>query len=203
MYEFEDRSKLRVAMRPEGTAGVVRAYLENDLDETQGLSKFFYLGPMFRSERHQAGRLRQFHQIGVEVLGTDSPFSDAEILQALTLFLDDVGAGGYRVKLNNLGSFEERTGFRKVLQEYFEPKKDKLCDDCKNRLSKNVFRLLDCKNRSCRDIVEHSPRISGHLSAASNDHFEKVCGAMQICGIPYDLDPYMVRGLDYYTKTVF
>ncbi len=203
MYEFEDRSKERVAMRPEGTAGIVRAYLENNFDKTQGLCKFFYLGPMFRSERPQAGRLRQFHQIGVETLGTDSPYADAETLQALTLFLDLAGAGGYQVKLNNLGTFEERAEFKKVLQKYFDPYKERLCDDCKNRLTKNVFRLLDCKNSSCREIIEKSPKISGHLSAPSKEHFDKVCQALESSDMTYKLDPYMVRGLDYYTKTVF
>ena len=203
MYEFEDRSKTRVAMRPEGTAGIVRAYLENNLDKTQGLCKFFYSGPMFRSERPQAGRLRQFHQIGLEELGTDSPYADAEILHALTAFLDAVGITGYQVKLNNLGTFEERAGFRKVLQDFFEPKKDKLCADCQNRLSKNVFRLLDCKNPSCHTLVEKSPAITGFLSEPSKEHFNKVCQSLETCGISYQLDPYMVRGLDYYTRTVF
>ncbi len=203
MYEFEDRSKTRVTLRPEGTAGIVRAYLENNFDKTQGLCKFYSIGPMFRSERPQAGRLRQFHQIGVEELGTDSPYADAEVLHALTTFLDAMGAGGYHVKLNNLGTIEERVGFKKVLQEYFDPKKDKLCEDCKNRLSKNVFRLLDCKNPSCRVIVEKSPLITGYLSGASKEHFDKVRQALETCGISHKLDPYMVRGLDYYTKTVF
>ena len=203
MYEFEDRSKTRVAMRPEGTAGVVRAYLENNFDKTQGLCKFYYLGPMFRSERPQAGRQRQFHQIGVETLGTESPYADAEVLHALTAFLDAAGARGYEVKLNNLGTFEERAEFKKVLQGYFEPKKEKLCEDCKHRLSKNVFRLLDCKNPSCRLIVEKSPAIVAYLSPESREHLDKVCQSLKACGIAYKLDPYMVRGLDYYTKTVF
>lgn len=203
MYEFTDRSQTQVALRPEGTAGVVRAYLENDLDKTQGLAKFYYLGPMFRSERPQAGRLRQFHQIGVEALGTDSAYSDAEVIQMLALFLDQIGASGYTLKLNNLGSFEDRAQFRKVLQKYFEPFQDKLCPDCKNRLTKNVFRLLDCKVSSCRVIVEKSPLISDFLSEASRAHFETTCQALKLANIPYAIDPYMVRGLDYYTKTVF
>ena len=115
MYEFEDRSKTQVALRPEGTAGIVRAYLENDFDKKDGLCKFYYLGPMFRSERPQAGRLRQFHQIGVEQLGTDSPYEDAETIHGLTTFLDKVGAHGYEVKLNNLGTFEERRAFKEEL----------------------------------------------------------------------------------------
>ena len=119
MYEFKDRSEVPVAMRPEGTAGIVRAYLENDLDKKEGLCKFYYMGPMFRSERPQAGRLRQFHQIGAEQLGTDSPYADAETIQALTVLLDEAGASGYKVKLNNLGTFDERADFKAALIHFF------------------------------------------------------------------------------------
>ena len=203
MYEFEDRSKIRLALRPEGTAGIVRAYLENNFDKTQGLAKFYYLGPMFRSERPQAGRLRQFHQIGVEQLGTDSPLADAETIHCLTAFLDAVGARGYQVKLNNLGTFEERRHFKEALKTYFEPKKSKLCDDCQHRLEKNVFRILDCKVDSCRPVILKSPSIHGFLNEESKNHYKKVCGALDAAGVRYAEDPYMVRGLDYYTKTVF
>ncbi len=203
MYEFEDRSKTRVAMRPEGTAGVVRAYLENEFDKTDGLAKFYYIGPMFRSERPQAGRLRQFHQIGVETLGADSPLADAETIQSLTMFLEKAGAGGFKLKLNNLGTFEEREAFRAVLKKYFEPYESKLCDDCKNRLNKNVFRLLDCKVESCRAIARKSPPITDHLTAESKAHFDAVRKFLEKAGIVFEIDAYMVRGLDYYTKTVF
>ncbi len=203
MYEFKDRSGDQVAMRPEGTAGVVRAYLENELDKSEGLCKFYYIGPMFRSERPQAGRLRQFHQVGVETLGSDSPLADAETIHALTAFLDAAGAGGYQLKLNNLGTLEERNSFREVLKNYFKPLEVKLCEDCKNRLNKNVFRLLDCKVESCRALVKNSPPITGYLTAESKAHFQTVCGLLGKAGIAYTLDPYMVRGLDYYTKTVF
>ena len=188
---------------PDGTAGIVRAYLENNFDKTQGLAKFYYLGPMFRSERPQAGRLRQFHQIGVEQLGTDSPLADAETIHCLTAFLDAVGARGYQVKLNNLGTFEERRHFKEALKEYFEPKKSKLCDDCKHRLEKNVFRILDCKVESCRPIVLKSPPIHDFLNQESKDHYKKVCDALNAAGVRHTQDAYMVRGLDYYTKTVF
>ncbi len=203
MVEFEDRSKIRVALRPEGTAGIVRAYLENNFDKTQGLAKFYYLGPMFRSERPQAGRLRQFHQIGVEELGTDSPLADAETIHCLTAFLDAVGAHGYQVKLNNLGTFDERRHFKEELKKYFEPKKNKLCDDCRHRLEKNVFRILDCKVESCRSIILKSPPIHDFLNQESQDHYKKVCAALDAAGVHYAEDAYMVRGLDYYTKTVF
>lgn len=203
MYEFEDRSKVQVALRPEGTAGVVRAYLENNFDKTEGLAKLFYIGSMFRSERPQAGRLRQFHQIGVEALGTDSPYTDAEVIHCLCLFLECAGAGGFKLRLNNLGTFEERAIFKEKLKDFFAPKKAELCEDCRNRLDKNVFRVLDCKNESCRAVVRKSPPIHDYLNEESRAHFEKVCGALKSAGIEFTQDPYMVRGLDYYTRTVF
>ena len=203
MYEFEDRSKTRVALRPEGTAGVVRAYLENSFDKNQGLSKFYYMGPMFRSERPQAGRLRQFHQIGAEALGTDSPYADVETIQCLVLFLKRAGISGYEVKLNNLGTFEERAGFREALRAYFKPHLGKLCGDCRNRFEKNVIRLLDCKNETCRELARKAPLLASHLTEESERHFNEVCEALKVAGIKYRLDPTMVRGLDYYTKTVF
>jgi histidyl-tRNA synthetase len=203
MYEFLDRSQTHVALRPEGTAGVVRAYLENNFDKNEGFCKFYYMGPMFRSERPQAGRLRQFHQIGAEQLGTDSPYADAETIHALTAFLDEVGVADYQVKLNNLGTFEERRYFKEKLKEYFEPRKNELCEDCKNRLQKNVFRILDCKVDSCRKIIIQSPKIGTFLTTDSATHFKAVLTALTDMEIKYVGDSYMVRGLDYYTKTVF
>ncbi len=203
MYEFKDRSDEFVAMRPEGTAGVVRAYLENHIDKTEGLAKLFYIGPMFRSERPQAGRLRQFHQIGVETLGTGSPYADAETIHCLKIFLDEAGISGYSIQLNNLGDFKERQAFAVVLRKYFEPKSASLCEDCKKRLSKNVFRLLDCKSSGCRAVAADAPVISKHLGPESSGHFEKVCRALKSAGVSYQVDDRQVRGLDYYTKTVF
>ncbi len=203
MYEFADRSQTSVAMRPEGTAGVVRAYLENELDKKEGLCKFYYIGAMFRAERPQAGRLRQFHQIGVEQLGTDSPYADAETVHALASFLDEAGISGYKIKLNNLGTFEERDGFKKELVKYFTPKKDQLCEDCQARLTRNVFRLLDCKKEGCRAVARKSPPINDFLTEASKEHHKKVCVALTAAGVPFAEDPFMVRGLDYYTRTVF
>lgn len=203
MYEFNDRSDTLVAMRPEGTAGVVRAYLENHLDKTEGLAKLFYLGPMFRSERPQAGRLRQFHQVGAESLGTDSPYADAETLHCLKVFLDEAGVSGYSIRLNNLGDFKEREAFAEVLKKYFEPKTAALCEDCKKRFAKNIFRLLDCKTAECRAITAQAPVISKHLGPESAAHFEKVCRALRTAGVAFKIDERQVRGLDYYTKTVF
>lgn len=203
MYEFTDRSGEQVAMRPEGTAGVVRAYLENNFDKTMGLAKLYYLGPMFRSERPQAGRLRQFHQIGVEAMGTDSPYADAETIHCLVTFLEAAGAGGFTVKMNNLGTFEERDSFKAELKKYFKPHAKALCEDCRNRFEKNVFRLLDCKVPGCRTLIEKSPTITAHLSEASQTHFSKVLEGLEHSGVRAVIDPFLVRGLDYYTKTVF
>lgn len=203
MYEFVDRSKTEVAMRPEGTAGIVRAYLENDLDKTQGLAKLFYMGSMFRSERPQAGRLRQFHQIGVECLGTSSPYADAETIHALVVFLKELGIRDFVVKLNNLGSFEDRAAYSELLHKYYKPLTASLCEDCRNRQAKNVFRLLDCKETSCRKLAEKAPSILDHLSAESRAHFDKACEGLKRTGVSFQIDSRMVRGLDYYTKTVF
>ena len=203
MYEFKDRSGELVAMRPEGTAGVVRAYLENHLDKTKGLAKLFYLGPMFRSERPQAGRLRQFHQIGVETLGTADPMSDAETIHCLKAFLDAAGISDYKIKLNNLGDFKEREAFGKVLRSFFEPHAASLCGDCKKKLSKNVFRVFDCKIAECRALSRKAPVIAEHLGAESRAHFDKVLRALELADVSHEIDPHQVRGLDYYTKTVF
>ncbi len=203
MYEFNDRSDLRIALRPEGTAGVVRAYIENSFQKTLGLAKFYYIGAMFRSERPQAGRLRQFHQIGVEQLGTDEPLADAETIHCLAVFLDKLGVRDYAIRLNNLGTFEERKEYREKLTAYFMPKKSSLCEDCQKRLATNVFRILDCKNETCRKVVQGAPKLGDHLTPESRAHHDKVKDALRSAGIAFSEDPYMVRGLDYYTKTVF
>ena len=203
MYEFLDRSKTPVALRPEGTAGVVRAYLENNFDKTRGLAKFFYAGPMFRSERPQAGRLRQFHQIGVEQLGTDSPYADAETIHCLDRVLRECGIRDHEIRMNNLGTFEERNAFGEVLKKYFKPHEKSLCEDCRNRIGKNIFRVLDCKVSACRPVIEKSPLIADHLSEKSREHFSRVREALDSVGVRFSLSPHMVRGLDYYTKTVF
>lgn len=210
MYEFVDRSEAHVALRPEGTAGVVRAYIENSLDKTLGHAKLFYMGPMFRSERPQAGRLRQFHQIGVEQLGTHSPYADAETILCLTTYLERLGIKGYKLKLNNLGTFEERKALKEKLVEFFASRLKKFCPDCQRRFEKNVFRLLDCKQQECRKavreadwIVPGKPLVDAGIGAASFGHFQEACDALRSVNMPFEIDPFMVRGLDYYTKTVF
>jgi histidyl-tRNA synthetase len=210
MYEFQDRSDVWVAMRPEGTAGVVRAYLENKIDKVNGQAKYFYVGPMFRSERPQAGRLRQFHQIGVEQLGFSSPQSDAETILCLTTFLTKLGIRGFRVKLNNLGTTEDRNVLRERLNASFKNCLGEFCIDCKKRYEKNVFRLLDCKVPECRKAVRSTewikagePLLGPQVSKDSFDHFAAVCDSLRSVNCEFEIDPFMVRGLDYYTKTVF
>lgn len=210
MYEFKDRSDVHVAMRPEGTAGVVRAYLENKLDKSRGFARFFYIGQMFRSERPQAGRLRQFHQIGVEQLGVSSPQSDAETILSLTTYLQRLGVRGAVLKLNNLGTLEERKLLKEKLTKAVRPRLGSYCADCQKRFEKNVFRLLDCKVRECRAEVRKvdwikpgEPLLPVESAAESVAHFAAVCEALTSVKQPFTIDPFMVRGLDYYTKTVF
>lgn len=207
MYEFKDKSDELVALRPEGTAGVVRAYLENNFHKTESLSKFFYVGPMFRRERPQKGRLRQFHQLGVEQLGAETPLSDAETIHCLAVFLEEIGipAGDYRVKLNNIGYPEERREYRSKLGAYLSAHRSELCEDCHVRLEHNVLRVLDCKQERCRSIVRGAAagRLADHLSEDSRKHHEAVQRALDAVGVRHEEDPYMIRGLDYYTKTVF
>lgn len=207
MYEFKDKSEELVALRPEGTAGVVRAYLENHFHKTEPLSKFFYVGPMFRRERPQKGRLRQFHQLGVEQLGAESPLSDAETIHCLSVFLAEIGipAGDYRVKLNNIGYPEERREYRAKLGGYLSERKSELCEDCRVRLEHNVLRVLDCKEERCRALVRGAGagKLADHLSEDSRGHHAAVQRALDAVGVRHEEDPYMIRGLDYYTKTVF
>lgn len=203
MYAFKDRGGTPVALRPEGTAGVVRAYLENNFHKTKEVAKIFYLGAMFRGERPQAGRLRQFHQIGAETLGTASPYADAETVHALAVFLEELGVSGYTVKLNNLGDPEERKDYRIALTAYYNPLKARLCEDCRRRLETNVLRLLDCKEAPCRALREKAPLLDAHLGQESRAHFEMAKKALDAAGVSYAVDAHLVRGLDYYTRTVF
>jgi len=197
MYEFIDKSSESVALRPEGTAGVVRAYIENNIFKTQGLAKFFYLGPMFRRERPQKGRLRQFHQIGVEQLGTGSPYADAETIHCLVTLLKRLKIKGYKLKLNNLGTFEEREAYKVALKQHFSPLLDKLCEDCRARYHSNIFRILDCKIDSCHALVLKAPVITNFLVGESKEHYTIVKKSLKEYRIPYKEEPHMVRGLDY------
>jgi len=193
-----------LSLRPEGTAAVVRSYLENNMDGKEPLSKLFYLGPMFRGERPQKGRLRQFHQIGVEAIGPNStsPFLDAEVIALSIHLLSEIGVKEYRLKINSLGSKEDKAHVSAWLREKFSLRVTELCEQCQSRYERNVFRVLDCKNEGCRKVV--ASLVSDlPLSAESQSYFKSVQGALTDVGIKFEIAPHLVRGLDYYTHTVF
>ncbi|MFH1995455.1 MAG: histidine--tRNA ligase [Candidatus Omnitrophota bacterium] len=203
MFSFEDRGKRSVTMRPEGTAPVIRAYLEAKYHVTEAFQKLFYVGPMFRAERPQAGRSRQFHQIGVEAIGSPDPLVDAEVIVLLARVLDAIGITGYRIRINNLGCVDDKKRLSNYLKGVFQDQLNVLCDDCKIRVERNPLRVLDCKKESCRTIVRSSFKSDEYLCADCVRHFSEVITCLDSLKIPYLIDSSIVRGLDYYTKTVF
>lgn len=194
-----------LSLRPEGTAPVVRAYIENGLDRKENISKFFYIGPMFRGERPQKGRLRQFHQIGVEAIGPGAvhPYLDAEVIALNVGLLKAFGLQDFEVKINTLGSLKDKENFSKNLRVRLESRVSDLCADCQQRFERNVFRILDCKNKACREVVQGLKLNAPHLSEESRAHFGQVKEALDGLGIEYTDCYDLVRGLDYYTHTVF
>ncbi|MDP2937829.1 MAG: histidine--tRNA ligase [Candidatus Omnitrophota bacterium] len=191
------------ALRPEGTASIVRAYLENNLDKTAGLIKVYYIGPMFRAERPQKGRLRQFHHLGCEVIGSQVPYLDAEIISLADNLLKAYTIEGYEIKINSLGCTKDKKEFTEVLRKSLKDKIPKLCDDCKVRFKTNVLRILDCKNEGCIEVVKKLDIRQNHLCPECKGHFDKVKEGLDSLNIDYKVNPYLVRGLDYYTRTVF
>ena len=191
------------ALRPEGTASVVRAYIENNLDKTAGFVKFYYIGPMFRMERPQKGRLRQFHHIGVEVIGASDAGIDVEVVSLADSLLKAYGISGHKIKLNSLGCPKDKLNFAESLRTKLNDKLDKLCPDCNNRFKQNVLRILDCKQDSCRSIVQGLNIQNEHLCQDCRGHFEKVTAGLHSLGVSFEVDTHLVRGLDYYTRTVF
>jgi histidyl-tRNA synthetase len=214
MFTWEDRGRAAserdasLSLRPENTAGVVRAYIEHNLDKTGALQKLYYIGPQFRRERPQRGRYRQFWQIGAEVLGppssgSDSPLRDAEVLEMLASFLDELGVRGWRLELNSVGSVDDRAKYNIALREALEPVKAKLCPDNQRRAETNPLRVLDSKDEADQEIINALPKIGDYLSPESRAHFDQVLAALDACGVKYHLNPRLVRGLDYYTRTTF
>ncbi|MCI7343684.1 MAG: histidine--tRNA ligase [Fusobacterium necrophorum] len=201
MYTFKDRGDRSITLRPENTASVVRSYLENAIYAKEDVSRFYYNGSMFRYERPQAGRQREFNQIGVEVLGEKSPILDAEIIAMGYKLLQKLGITDLEVRINCIGSNASRTEYRKKLLEYFKPMKEELCEDCKNRLERNPLRVLDCKIDHAK--MEDAPSIIDSLFEEERAHYEEVKKYLTIFGIPFVEDPGLVRGLDYYSSTVF
>lgn len=204
MYTFLDRGGRPVALRPEATASAVRAYLEHGMDKLGGLVKLFYIGPMFRAERPQAGRARQFHQIGVEAIGSYSPYLDAEIIDLLSKILDSFSVKDYSIKLNSLGCDNDKKELSRGLRKSIESQITNFCDDCKARYKKNALRILDCKNEKCQKYIRAIFKgTNDYLCPKCRLHFDSVKDALAILKVDYKLEPYLVRGLDYYTKTTF
>jgi histidyl-tRNA synthetase len=197
-----------LTLRPENTAGVVRAYIEHKLGETGQLQKLYYIGPQFRRERPQRGRYRQFWQIGAEVIGpqssgSESPLRDAEILEMLASLLDELGIRDWRLELNSVGSSEDRVRYNAALREALQPIKHQLCEDNQRRADTNPLRVLDSKDEADQDLINALPKIADYLGPESKAHFDQVLAALDACGVPYHLNPRLVRGLDYYTRTTF
>jgi len=202
MYVFTDKGGREVALRPEGTASVVRAYIENGLYAKGGYQKLFYEGAMFRYERPQAGRYRQFHQIGAELFGVNSPMADAEIIAMVKDILDELKIKT-RLEINTLGSFEDRKKYIEILKEYLKENKDALCEDCLNRLEKNPLRVLDCKVEGCKTITKNAPKLIDYISDEARERYEELKNYLRTLEIDFVENPNLVRGLDYYTDTVF
>ncbi|MFY9270650.1 MAG: histidine--tRNA ligase [Candidatus Manganitrophaceae bacterium] len=203
MYTFQDWDGKKISLRPEGTAPAIRAYLEHHLGTQSPLCKLYYIGPMFRHERPQAGRLRQFHQIGAETIGEIDPRHDVEILSLLTHFFERLQVSDLTLEINSLGCPICRPAYRAVLQKYFEGFLESLCEDCRRRFKTNPLRILDCKQDSCKAIAQNAPAPVDSLCAECAVHFKLVQEGLDLLKISYQLQPHLVRGLDYYTKTAF
>jgi len=203
MFTFEDRGGRSLTLRPEGTAGVVRAYVENGEYNRLALCKFFYMGQMFRAEKPQKGRLRQFNQLGAEIFGSEDPYYDFETISVADTIAKSAGIRNYSILLNSIGCRKCRPVYIDKLKEYYTLNFNKLCEDCKKRLNKNPLRLLDCKNETCSSLKNDAPVISDHICSDCDDHFKKVRSYLDMSGIGYKLDNHLVRGLDYYVRTTF
>jgi histidyl-tRNA synthetase len=203
MYTFEDKGGRSITLRPEGTASVVRAFLENKIYGQAQPTKYFYIGSMFRYERPQAGRYREFHQLGAEVLGADNPAIDAEIISLGIHLLEELGLKDLELHLNSVGCPECRKAYREKMIDYFKPYLEELCSDCQNRYKRNPLRILDCKADRDKEFMAKAPKIYEELCEECETHFASVKKHLDLLGIDYILDANLVRGLDYYTKTAF
>ena len=203
-YDFKDRGDRNLTLRPEGTASIVRSFIENKMYGSHAMPlKAWYYGPMFRYERPQSGRFREFYQFGVEVFGTDDPMADAEVISIPVNLYKLLGLKGIKVNINTLGDSESRNNYRNALLDYFKPHLNDLCEDCRERYNKNPLRILDCKVDHELDIMKNAPKTIDYLNEESKSHFEKVKEYLEVMGIEYEVNTNLVRGLDYYTHTVF
>jgi histidyl-tRNA synthetase len=202
MYTFDDRDGTQVSMRPEGTASLVRAYVEHNVQQQEPETKWWYAGPMFRHERQQRGRYRQFTQIGVEAFGSPGPRIDAEQIEMLDRWLRILGIP-FEMHVNTLGDGRCRPAYRAALQEYLRKNADRLCEDCKKRVETNPIRVLDCKNPQCREVAEGAPRMEAFLCGPCRAHFDALRASLERLSVPFVVDAKLVRGLDYYTRTTY
>jgi len=203
MYTFTDKGGRSLTLRPESTAAVCRAYVEHGMQQWPQPVRLFYVGPQFRYERPQKGRYRQFHQIGAEVLGGPRSQSDAEVLVMLVHYLRELGFADLKILLNTVGDGESRAAYRDALRAYLEPLRERLGDDSRRRLDQNPLRILDTKSREEQELLSGAPRLESHLTEASREHFESVQRSLRATGVGYEVSHRLVRGLDYYTNTVF
>ena len=203
MYTFRTKGGDMVCLRPEGTAAVMRSYLEHGMHNMPQPVKLWYIGPFFRYERPQAGRFRQFHQFGFEAIGEANPSIDSQIIQMSYDVLKELGFKNLTIEVNSIGDSECRPYFKKILTSYFKSRKSSLCSDCQRRLKENPLRILDCKEEKCQRVKAGAPQIIDHLCEKCHAHFKEVLEFLDELELPYTLNPYLVRGLDYYTKTVF
>lgn len=203
MYTFNDKGGRSITLRPEGTAGAVRSFIENGLFNDSQPTKLFYQISCYRYEKPQAGRMREFHQFGVEYFGTQSPCADVEIIELAQTVLESFGLKNLKLHINSIGCPECRKKYNEKLREFLLENYDSLCDTCKSRFERNPMRIIDCKSPVCKEIVKGAPRLIDYLCEECSEHFSSVRKMLENIGINYDIDPDIVRGLDYYTKTVF
>ncbi|HPQ42975.1 MAG TPA: histidine--tRNA ligase [Syntrophales bacterium] len=203
MYTFLDRGNEYLTLRPEATASVIRAYIEHNIYEKDPVAKLFTIGPMFRRERPQKGRFRQFHQVNVEFLGQEDPRIDAELMSMLMCLLRQVGLDNLKLEVNSLGCDTCRPAFREKMIHFLQNREENLCEDCRRRLVTNPLRIFDCKNESCQEIISGAPVVLDFICDQCREHFEKVKKYLEVLHVPYMINKRMVRGLDYYTRTAF
>ena len=203
MYSFTDRGGKQVSMRPEGTASVIRSYIEHSMHADSEVVKLFYTGSMFRGERPQKGRLRQFHQVGAEIIGASDPYIDAELILSLDRALKGMGVEGFSILINSLGCGRDRASYKKALSKYLKDKGEDLCDDCRRRTETNVLRVLDCKRPECREVLKSAPSVIDSLCRECLGYYEEVKKVLSASDVNCEERPSLVRGLDYYTGTIF
>lgn len=203
MYTFEDKGGRSITLKPEGTAGAIRAYLENNLYAQSQPTKLFYVTPAFRYEKPESGRLRQHHQFGVEFVGSKSPLAEVELISLITTFIKKIGLKKANLHINSIGCPNCRKIYNEALSAYLKEHEEQLCPTCRERMKKNPLRVIDCKEPSCKEVVKDAPRTIEYLDEECKEHFEELQALLKELNIPYEIDTGIVRGLDYYTKTVF